>query len=150
MGPAVGYAMHSFGFAAVSNILVSYCLEMNLLFSGEGLVSLFVIRNAIAVTCTYGAGAGGWLSGGGGQGGGGGEERWTRAFVAMGVIEWVGVGFAVVVFLFSRQMMACTQRYGPGLREMERERSESGGSSVQEQGMEMSGELGRMSERDEA
>lgn len=152
VGPAVGYAMHSFGFAAVSNILVSYCLEMNLLFSGEGLVSLFVIRNAIAVACTYGAGAGGWLSGGGGGGAGvvGGEARWTRAFVAMGVIEWVGVGFAVVVFLFSRQMMACTQRYGPGLREMERERSESGASSVQEQGMEMSGGLGRVSEREDA
>lgn len=110
IGPAFGYAMHSFGFAATSNILVSWVLETNPTFAGEGLVSLFVIRNAIAVACTYGAGAGGWLSG---------KGSWVTAFGAMAAIEWFGVAFGWVMFLAAANVESCTDRYGPGRREAE-------------------------------
>lgn len=53
IAPAIGYALHSFGFAAVSNIVVTYATDCHLKRAGEGMVSLFVIRNVIAVICSF-------------------------------------------------------------------------------------------------
>ena len=52
-GPAVGYAMHSFGFTAVSNIAVTYAVDCYKDFDGEALVTIFVVRNVIAVVCSF-------------------------------------------------------------------------------------------------
>ena len=52
IGPAFGYAMHSFGFTAVSNIAVTYAVDCYQNFAGEALVTIFVVRNVIAVVCS--------------------------------------------------------------------------------------------------
>ena len=53
IGPAFGYAMHSFGFTAVSNIAVTFAVDCYQDFAGEALVTVFVIRNIIAVVCSF-------------------------------------------------------------------------------------------------
>ncbi|CAK3842343.1 polyamine transporter [Lecanosticta acicola] len=116
IGPAIGYALHSFGFAAVSNILVTYCVDSELMFSGEGLVSLFIIRNAIAVACTYGAGAGGWLSASPGVHNA--TQKWYAAFGTMAGIEWFFLLLAIPVYLLTQNFKSCTEKYGPGRRQL--------------------------------
>jgi len=53
IGPAVGYALHSFGFTAVSNIGITYAVDCYENFAGEALVTVFVVRNLIAVMCSF-------------------------------------------------------------------------------------------------
>lgn len=53
VGPAFGYAMHSFGFTATSNIGVTYAVDCYQNFAGEALVTIFVVRNIIALICSF-------------------------------------------------------------------------------------------------
>lgn len=53
VGPAFGYGMHSFGFTSVSNIAVTYAVDCYQGFAGEALVTVFVIRNVIALVCSF-------------------------------------------------------------------------------------------------
>jgi MFS family permease len=52
VGAAFGYGMHSFGFTAVSNIAVTYAVDCYQNFPGEALVTVFVVRNVIALVCS--------------------------------------------------------------------------------------------------
>lgn len=53
VGQAFGYGMHSFGFTAVSNIAVTFAVDCYQGFAGEALVIVFVIRNVIALVCSF-------------------------------------------------------------------------------------------------
>jgi len=53
IGPAFGYAMHSFGFTATSNIAITYAVDSYQTYAGEALVTVFVVRNVIAVICSF-------------------------------------------------------------------------------------------------
>jgi MFS family permease len=53
VGQAFGYGMHSFGFAAVSNIAVTFAVDCYQAYAGEALVIVFVIRNVIALVCSF-------------------------------------------------------------------------------------------------
>ena len=52
VGLAFGYAMHSFGFTACSNIGVTYAVDCYQNFAGESLVTIFVVRNVIVLICS--------------------------------------------------------------------------------------------------
>lgn len=53
IGPAFGFGLHSFGLTATSNIAITYAVDCYSNFAGEALVSVFVIRNVIAVVCSF-------------------------------------------------------------------------------------------------
>lgn len=53
IGPAFGFGLHSFGLTATSNIAITYAVDSYSDFAGEALVSVFVIRNVIAVVCSF-------------------------------------------------------------------------------------------------
>lgn len=53
VGAAFGYGMHAFGFTAVSNIAVTYAVDSYQTFAGEALVTVFVVRNIIALVCSF-------------------------------------------------------------------------------------------------
>ena len=53
VGPAFGFAMHTFGFIATSNIAITYAVDAYQDYAGEALVTVFVIRAIIAVMCSF-------------------------------------------------------------------------------------------------
>lgn len=52
VGSAFGYAMFAFGFTAISNITITYVVDSYQALAGEALVTVFVIRNVIALVCS--------------------------------------------------------------------------------------------------
>lgn len=52
VGPAFGYAMFAFGFTAISNIAITYVVDSYQALAGEALVTVFVVRNVIALVCS--------------------------------------------------------------------------------------------------
>lgn len=44
---------HAFSFTIVSNIAITYAVDSYQGFAGEALVSIFVIRNIIAMLCSF-------------------------------------------------------------------------------------------------
>ncbi|KAI6838699.1 hypothetical protein KC340_g3892 [Hortaea werneckii] len=63
VGPVFVYAMHSFGFTAPSNISVTYAVDCYSDYAGEALVTIFGVRNIIALICSFYSVD--WISGGG-------------------------------------------------------------------------------------
>ncbi|KAF2765157.1 polyamine transporter [Teratosphaeria nubilosa] len=108
VGQAFGYAMHSFGFTAVSNIAVTYAVDCYQAFSGEALVTVFVIRNVIAVVCSFYSNV--WIQ----------QDGVSAVFGTMAGLEWALMAVAIPVYVFSSQILAFTDKYGPQKRLRER------------------------------
>ncbi|RMX75500.1 hypothetical protein D0869_11565, partial [Hortaea werneckii] len=101
VGPSFGYAMHSFGFIASSNIGVIYAVDCYSDYAGEALVTIFVVRNIIALICSFFADE--WISGSGID---------TATGIAAG-IQLAVLAVAVFFYFLSRQILAFTTSYGP-------------------------------------
>lgn len=104
VGPAFGYAMHSFGFAATSNIAVTYAVDSYETFSGEALVTVFVVRNVIAVVCSFYSNV--WI----------GHDGLEAVTGTMAGLQWALLAFAIPFYFFSKQILAFTDTYGPQKR----------------------------------
>ncbi|EMC91132.1 hypothetical protein BAUCODRAFT_39273 [Baudoinia panamericana UAMH 10762] len=101
VGPAFGYAMHSFGFTAVSNIAVTYAVDCYQQFAGEALVTVFVVRNVIALVCSFYANR--WIA----------EDGMKKVFGSMAGIEWALLVLGIPLYFFTKQILAFTSSYGP-------------------------------------
>ncbi|RMY73710.1 hypothetical protein D0864_10168 [Hortaea werneckii] len=101
VGPAFGYAMHSFGFTACSNIGVTYAVDCYSGYAGEVLVTIFVVRNIIALICSFYSNE--WISGSG-------IESVTGTEAGM---QWAVLAVAFFFYFFSQQILALTSTYGP-------------------------------------
>lgn len=53
VGPAFGYLLHSFGFNTVGNVVVTYNVDCYRQMTAEAMVTLFIIRNIIAVIVSF-------------------------------------------------------------------------------------------------
>ncbi|KAK4561023.1 hypothetical protein LTR86_004978 [Recurvomyces mirabilis] len=101
IGPAVGYAMHSFGFVAVSNIAVTFAVDCYQPYAGEALVIVFVIRNIIALVCSFYSNQ--WIQ----------EDGLTRVFGTMAGLQWALLLFAIPIYFFCKPVLVLTSTYGP-------------------------------------
>ncbi|KAK1009776.1 hypothetical protein LTR54_005572 [Friedmanniomyces endolithicus] len=101
VGQPFGYAMHSFGFTAVSNIAVTFAVDCYQLHAGEALVIVFVIRNIIALVCSFYTNE--WI----------GKDGLQAVTGTMAGLEWTLLLVAVPIYLFSRQILSFTDSYGP-------------------------------------
>lgn len=126
IGYAFGYAMHSFGFVAVSNVATTYLVDSFTKYSGESLVSFFIIRNAIAVLCSFEV------------------QNWVNAdgpkvmFGIMAGLEWVVMGLGVAMWFLTPGLVGLTERFGPQRRLVEeRARREGEGRESGESALEM-------------
>ncbi|KAK4546136.1 hypothetical protein LTR36_002273 [Oleoguttula mirabilis] len=106
VGPAFGYAMHSFGFTATSNIAVTYAVDCYQRFDGEALVTIFVVRNAIAVVCSFYSNT--WII----------NDGLKEVTGTMAGIQWALLAFAIPFYFFSTKILALTSTYGPQKRLM--------------------------------
>lgn len=101
VGYAFGYAMHSFGFVAVSNFASTYLVDCFTQHGGEALVSFFIIRNAMAVLCCFEV------------------QNWLKAvgaesmFGTMAAIEWVVLAWGIVMYFGADKLGRFTERFGP-------------------------------------
>ncbi|KAF2168954.1 hypothetical protein M409DRAFT_20967 [Zasmidium cellare ATCC 36951] len=116
-GYAFGYALHSFGFVAVSNFATTYLIDCFTQHGGESLVSFFIIRNAIAVLCSFEVQS--WLGRSGAKG----------MFGTMAAVEWVVLAWGIVMYFGAGWLRGWTERFGPQRRLVE-EKRESGGGEV--------------------
>lgn len=101
IGPAAGYAMHSFGFVSVSNIVVTYAVETYRPVAGEAMVILFIVRNVIAVICSIYCFP--WIQ----------RDGLKAVFGTMAGLEWALMLFALPLYLMAVQIKTITGRYGP-------------------------------------
>jgi hypothetical protein len=121
IGPAFGFAMHSFGLTATSNIAITYAVDCYSGHAGEALVSVFVIRNVIAVVCSFYSAD--WIS----------ESGLESVSVIkvlrieliandiqvtgiMAGLEWVMLAIGIPFYFFSDRILAFTSTYGPQKR----------------------------------
>ncbi|KAI7235461.1 MFS general substrate transporter [Hortaea werneckii] len=108
VGPAFGYAMHSFGFTACSNIGVTYAVDCYSDYAGEALVTIFVVRNIIALICSFYSNE--WISGSGIE-----SVTGTEAGIELAVLA-----VALFFYFFSQQVLTLTASYGPMRRSQKR------------------------------
>ncbi|KAJ6049162.1 hypothetical protein N7499_004000 [Penicillium canescens] len=101
MGPAVGNAMQAFGVAAISNVAVTYSLDLYKPVTGEALVIIFVIRNTIGMLVSLYAAD--WIE----------RQGPTAVFGEMTAIQVVSILFAIPLFIWGSSIRAFTSRYGP-------------------------------------
>ncbi|KAJ5668692.1 MFS general substrate transporter [Penicillium macrosclerotiorum] len=101
IGPAVGYAMQAFGVAAISNVAVTYALDMYKPVTGEALVSIFVIRNTIGMLLSLYATD--WIE----------RQGTSSVFGEMTAIQVVSILFAIPLYLYGGSLRAFTSSYGP-------------------------------------
>ncbi|GLI81570.1 hypothetical protein PoHVEF18_009955 [Penicillium ochrochloron] len=101
IGPAVGYAMQAFGVAAISNVAVTYSLEMYKPVTGEALVSIFVIRNTIGMLLSLYAAD--WIE----------RQGTAPVFGEMTAIQVVSILFAIPLYFCGKSLRAFTSSYGP-------------------------------------
>ncbi|KAK4616582.1 MFS transporter fsa7 [Fulvia fulva] len=104
VGPAFGYAIHSFGFAAIANIGITYVVDCFGELASEGLVSLFIIRNIIGVVCSFYCNP--WIA----------RDGMPAAFGTMAALEWILLACAVPMFFFHDRLLTWTKTYGPAVR----------------------------------
>ncbi|CZT18216.1 uncharacterized protein RCC_04060 [Ramularia collo-cygni] len=109
IAPAAGYAMHSFGFVAVSNIVVTYAVDCYKPVAGEAMVFLFIARNVIAVLCSIYCFP--WIQ----------RDGLKAVFGIMAGLEWGLMLFALPIYLFAKRILDFTTRYGPMKRYKEDE-----------------------------
>ncbi|KAK5719971.1 hypothetical protein LTR15_007244 [Elasticomyces elasticus] len=107
-GQAVGYAMHSFGFTAVANIAIVYAVDCYQAFAGEALVIVFVIRNVIALVCSFYTNQ--WIA----------EKGLESVTGTMAGIQWAVLLLAVPIYFFSKRILSFTNTYGP-MKRMQRD-----------------------------
>jgi hypothetical protein len=122
LGAAFGYAMHSFGFVAVSNIVVVYAVDCYKDVAGEAMVILFVIRNLVACVCSMYCAS--WIV----------RIGLRDVFVVMAGLEWalILVG-GLPMYFFSKKVLAFTATFGPQKRRI----NEMGQKDEIERGEEM-------------
>ncbi|KAI7540113.1 putative polyamine transporter [Hortaea werneckii] len=108
VGPPFGYAMHSSGFTASSNTGVTYAVDCYPDSAGEALVTIFMVRNIIALICSFYSDE--WISGSGID---------TVTGIAAG-IRLAVLAVAIFFYFLSRQMLAFTTTYGPMRRSQKR------------------------------
>lgn len=101
IAPAAGYAMHSFGFVAVSNIVVTYAVDTYRSVAGEAMVVLFIVRNVIAVICSIYCFP--WIQ----------KDGLKAVFGIMAGLEWGLILFAIPLYVFAGRIVAFTSSYGP-------------------------------------
>lgn len=104
VGAAFGYGMHSFGFTAVSNIAVTYAVDCYQLFAGEALVTVFVVRNVIALVCSFYSNK--WIA----------SDGLESVTGTMAGIQWAMLLIAIPIYFFSGKLLAFTNSYGPQKR----------------------------------
>ncbi|KAJ5335901.1 hypothetical protein MYU51_020281 [Penicillium brevicompactum] len=101
IGPAIGNAMQAFGVAAISNVAVTYSLDLFKPVTGEALVIIFVIRNTIGMLVSlYGAD---WID----------RQGPAAVFGEMAAIQVASVLFAIPLFIWGRSLGAWTSTFGP-------------------------------------
>jgi MFS family permease len=108
IGPAAGYAMHSFGFVAVSNIVVTYAVDTYKNEAGEAMVILFIVRNLIAVVCSMYCFP--WIL----------RDGLRAVFGTMAGLEWALMLFGLPLLFLAERIKKFTGRYGPERRARER------------------------------
>ncbi|KXL43707.1 hypothetical protein M433DRAFT_139156 [Acidomyces richmondensis BFW] len=104
IGPAVGYAMHSFGFTAVSNIAITYAVDCYQNFAGEALVTVFVVRNLIGVMCSFYSNV--WIQ----------QDGLQSVTGTMAGLEWALMAISLPFYFYSSQVLSFTGMYGPQKR----------------------------------
>ncbi|KAF7188090.1 putative MFS-type transporter [Pseudocercospora fuligena] len=107
VGPAFGYLLHSFGFNTVGNVVVTYNVDCYRQLTAEAMVTLFIIRNIIAVICSFLCND--WLAAVGPE----------AVFGTMAGIEWAVILVGVLFYLFHEQLYKVCTKFGPaqGMRE---------------------------------
>ncbi|KAK5108263.1 hypothetical protein LTR62_008647 [Meristemomyces frigidus] len=109
IGQAFGYAMHSFGFVAVSNIAVTFAVDCYQGYAGEALVIVFVIRNIIALVCSFYSNH--WIQ----------EDGLSKVFGTMAGLQWALLLLAVPMYFLCKPILAMTSKYGPMKRGIQNE-----------------------------
>jgi hypothetical protein len=118
-GAAVGFAMLGFGLTAASNVVVTYAVDAYrpvsvpcspyeehadfflIQISGEVLVIVFVVRNAMA--CILSLYIADWIR----------VEGVKKAFGEMVAIQYAILSLSVVLYFFGKRIRAFTGRFGP-------------------------------------
>ncbi|KAJ5327666.1 hypothetical protein N7452_008056 [Penicillium brevicompactum] len=91
----------AFGVAAISNVAVTYSLDLYKPVTGEALVIIFVIRNTIGMLVSlYGAD---WID----------RQGPAVVFGEMAAIQVASVLFAIPLFIWGRSLGAWTSTFGP-------------------------------------
>lgn len=102
VAPAIGYAMHSFGFVAVSNIVVTYAVDsFRAAAAGEAMVILFIVRNAVAVVCSVYCFS--WIQ----------RDGLKAVFETMAGLEWGVMLLGILMYAFAGRIRVFTGKYGP-------------------------------------
>ncbi|KXS93670.1 hypothetical protein AC578_9360 [Pseudocercospora eumusae] len=101
VGPAFGYLLHSFGFNTVGNVVVTYNVDCYRELTAEAMVTLFIIRNIIAVMCTFLSNE--WLAAVGPE----------AVFGTMAGIEWAVMLVGVLFYQFHDKFYGICRKFGP-------------------------------------